>query len=143
MPADRIRSIAIVGGGTAGWIAAATLARVFRRAGPSITLVESSEIGTIGVGESTIPPIVAFNRWLGLDEAQFVRETNATIKLGIEFPDWYQLGHNYFHPFGPVGAPLDMVAFHHFWLRQREDGDTTGYTEYSLNTLAARLGRSA
>jgi tryptophan halogenase len=143
MQADRIRSIAIVGGGTAGWIAAATLARVFRRSGPSITLVESSEIGTIGVGESTIPPIVSFNRWLGLDENAFVRETNATIKLGIEFPDWYQLGHNYFHPFGPVGAPLDMVAFHHFWLRLRQEGDATDFTEYSLNTLAARLGRSA
>jgi tryptophan halogenase len=143
MQADRIRSIAIVGGGTAGWIAAATLARVFRRTGPSITLVESSEIGTIGVGESTIPPIVSFNRWLGLDENTFVRETNATIKLGIAFPDWYRLGHDYFHPFGPVGAPLDMVAFHHYWLRRRQEGDTADFTDYSLNTIAARLGRSA
>jgi tryptophan halogenase len=143
MQADQIRSIVIAGGGTAGWVAAATLARVFRRAGPSITLVESSEIGTIGVGESTIPPIVPFNRWLGLDENQFVRETNATIKLGIEFPDWLRPGHNYFHPFGPVGAPLDMVAFHHFWLRRRQEGDDTPFTDYSLNAIAARMGRSA
>ena len=139
---NRIRSIVIVGGGTAGWIAAATLAKVFGGKGPAITLVESDEIGTIGVGESTIPPIVSFNRWLGLDEAQFLRETNATIKLGIEFPDWSHLGHTYFHPFGPIGAPLDMVAFHHFWLRLRQEGDATGLTEYSLNTIAARMGRS-
>jgi tryptophan halogenase len=142
MQADKIGSIAIIGGGTAGWIAASTLARVFRRNGPTITLIESSEIGTIGVGESTIPPIVSFNRWLGLDEGQFIRETNATIKLGIEFPDWYRLGHTYFHPFGPVGAPLDMVAFHHFWLRRRQQGDTTPFTDYSLNTIAAQMGRS-
>jgi tryptophan halogenase len=142
MPADHIGSIVIVGGGTAGWIAAATLARVFRGAGPLITLVESAEIGTIGVGESTIPPIVGFNRWLGIDESQFLRETKATIKLGIEFPDWTQIGHRYFHPFGPIGTPMDMVAFHHFWLRRRQEGDDTGLTEYSLNTIAARLGKS-
>jgi tryptophan halogenase len=142
MQDDRIRSIAIVGGGTAGWIAAATLAKVFRGAGPAITLVESDEIGTIGVGESTIPPIVGFNRWLGLDEKQFLRETNATIKLGIEFPDWSHIGHNYFHPFGPIGTPMDMVAFHHFWLRRRLEGDDTALTEYSLNMIAARTGRS-
>jgi tryptophan halogenase len=142
MQNDHIRSIVIVGGGTAGWIAAATLARVFRGAGPTITLVESAEIGTIGVGESTIPPIVGFNRWLGIDETAFLRETNATIKLGIEFPDWVRLGHRYFHPFGPIGTPLDMVAFHHFWLRRRQEGDDTGLTEYSLNTIAARTGKS-
>jgi tryptophan halogenase len=142
MQDNRIRSIVIAGGGTAGWTAAATLAKVFRGAGPTITLVESEEIGTIGVGESTIPPIVAFNRWLGLDEGQFLRETNATIKLGIEFPDWSHIGHNYFHPFGPIGTPMDMVAFHHFWLRRRQEGDTTPLTEYSLNTIAARTGRS-
>jgi tryptophan halogenase len=142
MQADHIRSIVIVGGGTAGWIAAATLAKVFRGAGPAITLVESAEIGTIGVGESTIPPIVPFNRWLGIDENQFLRETNATIKLGIEFPDWVNTGHRYFHPFGPIGTPMDMVAFHNFWLRRRQEGDDTGLTEYSLNTIAARLGKS-
>lgn len=142
MQDDRIRSIVIVGGGTAGWIAAATLAKVFRGAGPAITLVESDEIGTIGVGESTIPPIVGFNRWLGLDEKQFLRETNATIKLGIAFPDWSHVGHNYFHPFGPIGTPMDMVAFHHFWLRRRREGDDTALTEYSLNMIAARTGRS-
>jgi tryptophan 7-halogenase len=142
MQDNRIRSIVIVGGGTAGWIAAATLAQVFRGVGPAVTLVESDKIGTIGVGESTIPPIVPFNRWLGIDENQFLRETNATIKLGIEFPDWSHIGHNYFHPFGPIGTPLDMVAFHHFWLRLRQEGDDTGLTEYSLNTIAARMGRS-
>ena len=142
MQDNRLRSIVILGGGTAGWTAAATLAKVFRGAGPSVTLVESDEIGTIGVGESTIPPIVSFNRWLGLDEKQFVRETNATIKLGIAFPDWSHIGHDYFHPFGPIGTPMDMVAFHHFWLRQRQEGDDRPLTEYSLNTIAARAGRS-
>jgi tryptophan halogenase len=139
---NRIQKIAVIGGGTAGWIAAATLAKVFRGSGMTITLVESNEIGTIGVGESTIPPIVSFNRWLGIDEAQFLQETNATIKLGIAFPDWSHIGHDYFHPFGPIGAPLDMVAFHHFWLRLRQEGDTTDLTEYSLNTIAARMGLS-
>ncbi|MBN9588306.1 MAG: tryptophan 7-halogenase [Alphaproteobacteria bacterium] len=142
MQENRIRSIVIVGGGTAGWVAAATLAKVFGASGPAITLVESEEIGTIGVGESTIPPIVSFNRWLGIDEQQFLRETNATIKLGIEFPDWKAVGHSYFHPFGPIGMPIDMVAFHHFWLRRRGEGDETELTEYSPNTIAARQGRS-
>ncbi|HEX4273256.1 MAG TPA: tryptophan halogenase family protein [Rhizomicrobium sp.] len=142
MQDNRIRSIVIAGGGTAGWIAAATLAKVFRGAGPTITLVESEEIGTIGVGESTIPPIVGFNRWLGLDEKQFIRETHATIKLGIAFPDWSHIGHDYFHPFGPIGVPMDMVAFHHFWLRRRQESDATALTEYSLNAIAARTGRS-
>lgn len=142
MADSRIRKIAIVGGGTAGWIAAVTLAKVFRNSETLISLVESDEIGAIGVGESTIPPIVSFNRWLGIDEAELIRETNATIKLGIAFPDWSHIGHDYFHPFGTIGAPLNMVAFHHFWLRLRRDGDTTDLTEYSLNTLAARMGRS-
>jgi len=111
MQDNRIRSIVIVGGGTAGWVAAATLAKVFGASGPAITSVESEEIGTIGVGESTIPPIVSFNRWLGIDEQKFLRVTNATIKQGIEFPDWKAVGHSYFHPFGPIGMPIDMVPF--------------------------------
>ena len=139
----RIRRIVIVGGGTAGWMAAAALSRY---AGHSceITLVESEEIGTVGVGEATIPQIRLFNAGLGIDEDDFVRATQGTFKLGIEFSDWLRPGSRYIHTFGAIGRPLGLVPFHHYWLRHRQNGGTEGLWHYSPNALAAtenRFGR--
>jgi len=143
MEGDRIRRVAILGGGTAGWMTAAALARA---AAPllEITVVESDEIGIIGVGEATIPTIHWFNQVVGLDTEQFMRDTRATFKLGIEFVDWYAVGERYFHPFGRYGLPGDPVPFHHRWIRARRASDTRfDFEQFALATLAARAGRFA
>jgi tryptophan halogenase len=123
-------------------MAAAALARVL---GPrlSITLVESSEIGIVGVGEATIPAIAQFNRMLRIDEDEFLRETQGTFKLGIEFVDWYEKGHAYMHAFGPVGRDLAYVPFHHYWLRDRTQTSAGSLWDYSLNYQAAKHARFA
>ncbi len=137
----RLRAIAIVGGGTAGWMAAAILARrLGQHCGP-IHVIESPEIGTIGVGEATIPPIRLFNEALGLDESDFLRQTQGTIKLGIEFRNWARIGHSYFHPFGVHGTGLEQVALYQEWSRLRELGEPGSFEDLSLNTVAARRGR--
>jgi tryptophan halogenase len=135
-----IKKIVIVGGGTAGWMAAAAISKTL---GPSldITLIESEQIGTVGVGEATIPMIQLYNRVLGLDEDEFVRETNATFKLGIEFVDWRRLGHTYFHPFGQLGVDMDGVGFMHYWLRWQKSGGSLDYTHFNAETEAARVRR--
>ena len=139
-----IRRIVIVGGGTAGWMAAAGLSRIIGGLpGLSITLVESEAIGTVGVGEATIPQIVGFNRLLGIDEPEFVRETHATYKLGIEFVDWLRIGHRYVHPFGSFGLDMLGIEFHHFWLRGRELGEETPLDAYSIAAMAGKAGKMA
>ena len=138
---DDLQDFVIVGGGTAGWMAAAALAKC---AGTQhrITLVESEEIGTVGVGESTIPPIQLFNRMLGIDEDEFVRETNATFKLGIEFVDWRRVGTRYFHNFGLLGADLHTgISFNQYWLRWAQSGGDPDQLKFSAEAEAARLGK--
>lgn len=134
-----VKSVIIAGGGTAGWMAAAALSRNFAPERLAVTVIESPEIGTVGVGEATIPPILQFNALLGLDEDDVVRRTQGTYKLGIEFQDWGALGERYFHPFGGFGADLGGVAFHHHWLRTREGS----LADYSLSTTAAYGGKFA
>lgn len=138
---SQIKSICIVGGGTAGWMTAAALAFKFKDAGVSIRLVESDAIGTVGVGEATLPHIRYFNQTLGIDEATFMRATNATFKLGIEFCDWGRLGDTYIHPFGDFGQPLNGVDFHHVWTQLRQTGLKTDLEAYSYPVEIARRGR--
>ncbi len=137
----RIRKIVILGGGTAGWMTAAALSKAGENRLFDITLVESDEIGIIGVGEATIPTIHWFNQLIGLDESEFMRATQATYKLGIEFVDWARPGHRYFHPFGRYGAPPDGVMFQHRFIRARLEGLTDSFEDYSLTTKAALAGR--
>lgn len=141
MSNNNIRKVLIVGGGTAGWSAAAALSRVLKPEDIEIILVESKEIGIVGVGEATIPHICAFNARLGLDEAEFMRKTQATFKLGIEFCDWARLGDSYFHPFGETGRRIGGVAFHHHWMRLRRHGIKTELAEHALPIVAARNGK--
>jgi len=132
----------IAGGGTAGWMAAAALAR-FCAPGWRIRLVESEAIGTIGVGEATIPQIRLFNEGLGIDEAAFLRATQGTIKLGIEFRGWTGPEDSYLHAFGTVGRGLGLTGFHHYWLRAHAAGKALPFGAYSLNHEAALKGRAA
>lgn len=137
-----IKNLVILGGGTAGWMTAAMMARSL--AGTvDITLVESDQIGTVGVGEATIPPILNFNRALGLDEAEFLRATNGTIKLGIQFENWSRPGESYMHAFGSIGKNFPFCDFHHFWLRSRASGLGGSYWDFSLNYQAAKQNKFA
>ncbi len=136
-----VKRVVIAGGGTAGWMTAAALAKIVSPSGVAITLVESEAIGTVGVGEATIPPIMKFNTQLGIDEHTFVKETQATYKLGIEFVDWGGLNQAYFHPFGRYGFDLEGIDFHQYWSRLKSQGETHGLDEYSINIRAAYAGK--
>jgi tryptophan halogenase len=138
---ERIGRIVIVGGGTAGWMAAAALGRFLRNGRTTIQLVESEEIGTVGVGEATIPPIRNFLQLLRIDENDFVRHVQGTFKVGIEFVDWTRPGHRYMHPFGFFGADIEGVPFHQFFLRARALGLADSIEPFSLTAVAARAGK--
>ncbi len=140
---DPVRDLVIVGGGTAGWMVAAAAARFLGDGHRRIRLVESDAIGTVGVGESTIPTITQFNGMLGIREADFVRATGATFKLGIEFSGWGAEGERYFHSFGQLGRAVDGVSLHQFWLKYRDRADTGRLEAYSMCAAAAAAGRFA
>ena len=140
---DHIKSITVVGGGSAGWMAAAALATYLGRRA-TIRLVESEEIGIVGVGEASVPHIRLFNgQWLGIDEAEFVKRTHGTIKLGIQFNDWGRIGDSYIHGFGTIGRAVGPLPFHQFWLKLRQAGRAAPIGEYSPQTVMAPQGKFA
>jgi len=135
--------IVIVGGGTSGWMTAAALARFLDLSHWQVTLIESDEIGTIGVGEATIPMIRNFNQALGIDEAEFMAATQGSYKLGINFEGWGGFDQDYIHAFGLVGRGLGLLPFQHYWLRGRAEGLAEPLGDYVLNAVAAHAGRFA
>lgn len=137
-----IQQVVIAGGGSSGWMAAAILSRFFAKQ-VSITLVESSAIGTIGIGEATIPPIKTFNDVLGIKESDFLKQTRGTIKLGIEFENWGRDGDRYMHAFGEIGRNLGIASFQHYWHRAKISGAGGDFWDYSLNYQAAKHGKFA
>ncbi len=141
-PQAPIQSIVIVGGGTAGWMTAASLAK-FMPAACKIRLIESEQIGIVGVGEATIPTIRQFNASLALNEDEFLRRTQGTFKLGIEFRNWGCIGDSYIHGFGRIGRDHGLVGFHHYWLKAYRRGEADDLEAYSINTVAPRRNRFA
>ncbi|GHF77420.1 tryptophan halogenase family protein [Thalassotalea marina] len=134
---DPIKKIAIVGGGTAGWFAASTLISVFKSSGLQIELIESEEIGIIGVGEATIPPLISVLHGLNINLVDFIKATQGTFKLGIQFEDWHTKGEHFFHPFGSIGKPIDGYDFFQCWLKCRAEGDKTPLMAHSPETILA------
>ncbi|NYD89603.1 tryptophan halogenase family protein [Sphingomonas melonis] len=143
MSGTPIGRVVIVGGGTAGWMAAAAASRFLNDGQRTITLIESDAIGTVGVGEATIPPIRSFNARLGIDEADFLRATGGTPKLGIEFVDWGAVGERYMHPFGTPGRDIEGLNFHQLWLKLRDRPGIGDFEGYAMAAVAARAGRFA
>jgi tryptophan 7-halogenase len=137
-----MRRLVIAGGGSAGWMAAAALARYLPRDW-CVTLVESDSIGTVGVGEATIPQISLFNAGLGIDEVDFLKATQGTHKLGIAFDGWGAPNQSYLHAFGNIGRPLGLLSFHQYWLRARAQGKAGALGDYVMNAVAARAERYA
>ncbi|MBB4660294.1 tryptophan halogenase family protein [Parvularcula dongshanensis] len=138
-----IKDIVIVGGGTAGWMTAAAFARLLGIGRYTITLVESEAIGTVGVGEATVPPILLFNQGLGINERDFVERTKATFKLGIEFRGWGREKEQYFHPFGRLGNSIEGIGFPHYWMRWRAMTGADDYGLFNAETEAARAFKFA
>ena len=142
----RIKNLIIIGGGTAGWMAAATLSRILKNGYANVTLIEAKTIPSVGVGEATIPQILTFNKMLGLEENDFVKKTHATFKLGIEFVNWTRLGDSYIHPFGAYGIDMDGIAFHHYWLKENHrrrmaDLPPLNLESFCIQSAAARKGK--
>ena len=136
-----VREIVVVGGGTAGWMVAAALSKLLPHPQFTNTVVESDEIGIVGVGEATIPMIKLFNNSLGIDENDFLRFTKGTFKLGIEFVDWARIGDRYFHGFGKIGQDLGVVPFYQYWLKMHRLGRAAPLEEYAISTWASRHDR--
>jgi tryptophan halogenase len=141
MTDERLRSIVIVGGGTAGWMAAAGLTHALKGSGCAITLIESDDIGTVGVGEATVPHLHVFNDSLQIDEVEFVRAVRGTFKLGIQFVDWARVGDSYVHGFGTIGHDYRALPFHQYWLKLHLQGKAHDIGDYSINTAAAPQGK--
>ncbi len=140
MNSDNIRKVVIVGGGTSGWMAAAALGKLLGK-NLDISLVESDQIGTVGVGEATIPLLSGFHQLLGIKEQDFMRATQATFKLGIQFENWGANGDKYIHGFGVIGQDCWACSFHHFWAKSRQQGNEATLVEYSLHKHAAKAGK--
>ena len=138
---NRIRDILIVGGGTAGWMTAAALANAFTPETCRIRLIESDQIGTVGVGEATIPHIQVFNNLLGIDENDFIKKTQGTFKLGIQFVNWGHLGNQYIHPFGTYGNTIGSLTFYNYWLKYHQQGKSQDIGDFSLAVQAALRGK--
>lgn len=138
MAAEKIKKIIILGGGTAGWMTAAALGKISQLTNVQVQLIESDGIGTVGVGEATLTALQGFNRLLGINEDEFIKETQATFKLGIKFVDWDQIGNEYHHAFGVSGKPMGSnVKFYQYWLKMQALGKAEKYENYSLNALAS------
>ncbi|ACT60133.1 tryptophan halogenase [Hirschia baltica ATCC 49814] len=135
---NRVKSVIIVGGGTAGWMAAAGIAKAIGSTNLQVTLIESEDIGIVGVGEATLPHLRYFIQSLGIDEREFMAATDATVKLGIEFVDWARVGDSYIHPFGDYGLPNDGIPFHQFYHKHQSNGPIC---DYSLPIVAARKAK--
>ena len=142
MSAEKVQNIVVVGGGTAGWTAAASVARLIG-ANLNVTLVESDVIGTVGVGEATIPPFRTLHRLLKIDEADFLAKVQGTFKLAIQFENWRAIGHDYIHSFGVTGQGCWAAGFQHFWLKARALGFAEDFSRYAPELMAAKAGRFA
>ncbi|MDP5211539.1 tryptophan 7-halogenase [Pseudoalteromonas tunicata] len=138
---QNIQKIVILGGGTAGWLAAATLGNIFKHSTVEIELIESEEVGIIGVGEATIPPLLATLESLGIDQVDFIKHTQASFKWGIEFVDWCEKGKRYFHPFGQLGQRIDGHDFYQCWLKTVADGNQVPLMAYSPEAQLAEQQR--
>ena len=137
MVENRIKKIVVVGGGTSGWMAACALANRFQNNYTEITLIESADIGTIGVGEATVPYIKEFLQDLKIDEVDFIKNTNATYKLAIEFDGWQKQGVSFYHPFAGYGARIARIPFHHYWMKLNQKGTAKPLDAYCLSSQIA------
>lgn len=142
MRENAIRRVVVVGGGTAGWMVAAGLAKTVKKNNfCSVRLIESEDIGTVGVGEATIPQIQLFNKFLDLDENEFVRKTQGTFKLGIQFVNWHKIGEKYIHAFGDIGKDIESIQFYHYWLKMSQQGKAAELGDYTISGVASDHGK--
>jgi tryptophan halogenase len=141
MTDNKIKKIIILGGGTSGWMTAAALGKTFKNTSVSIQVIESEQIGTVGVGEATIPQIQYYHQLIGIDENEFMKQTQATFKMGIKFVDWGKIGSDYHHAFGQSGKDIGGVKFYQYWLKMKALGKAKKYEDYTLNALASEEKR--